>query len=44
MKAVAMLNSVLKFDFIVSLVIVEDVLGYTKNLHSSLQKINVDLV
>ena len=43
-KATSVLNSILQFDFIISLFIVEDVLGYTVNLHKALQKVNVDLV
>ena len=43
-KATSVLQSILQFDFIVPLFIIEDVLGYTVNLHTSLQKVDVDLV
>ena len=43
-KATSVLHSILQFDFIVPLVISEDVLGNTVNLHKSLQRVDVDLV
>ena len=43
-KATSVLHSILQFDFTVPLFIIEDVLGYTVNLHKSLQKVDVDLV
>ena len=43
-KATSVLHSILQFDFIIPLFIVEDVLEfYTVNLHKPLKKVDMDL-